>query len=76
MTDDALNAALAKIDERCRLVVNLHQKVVGDYGETDGSCAECSCIWPCSTFHILSGWGLIDACGDEGWCSHAGVPLR
>jgi hypothetical protein len=61
--------------EKLHRISNMHVKVQGEGGMSDGTCAECWHPWPCPTYHVAAGWGLDSFydCEDEGWCSHAEV---
>lgn len=63
--------------ERNQRIAQMHTKVKGSGGMTDGTCAECGHLWPCPTYHVAVGWGLdtFYECEEAGWCSHAGVRL-
>lgn len=57
-------------------IAAIHTQGDGDgHGGTDGFCVECSWAWPCPTVHLAKNWGDRYVCEEEGWCSHAGVPL-
>lgn len=56
-------------------IKSLHRNASIAGGAVTGYCAECDWQWPCPTAHLAHGWGDVAVCAEQGWCSHAGVPL-